>query len=67
MSNDVKCVLCDGNHPANYKDCGVYQSLGKARFPPSQNPKNIPINTSIQTQTSLKPQETQPTSKIFLC
>ena len=60
-SNDVKCVLCDGNHPANYKGCGVYQSLRKARFPPSQKPKNTPI---LQTQTSLKHQETQPTPKL---
>ena len=23
----VKCVLCDGNHPANYKGCSVYKEL----------------------------------------
>lgn len=23
----VKCALCDGSHPANYKGCGVYQEI----------------------------------------
>ena len=35
---DVRCALCDGNHPANYKGCTVYHSLRKAKFPPPQTP-----------------------------
>lgn len=26
-SQNVKCVLCEGNHPANYKGCQVYKEL----------------------------------------
>ena len=32
-SQDVKCVLCDGNHPANYKGCMVYKDLQQKTFP----------------------------------
>lgn len=32
-SDNVKCVLCEGNHPANYKGCIVYQNLQKSRYP----------------------------------
>lgn len=32
-SDDVKCTLCEGNHPDNYKGCIVYQNLYKTRFP----------------------------------
>lgn len=32
-SNDVKCVLCEGNHPANYKGCQVYRELQKVKLP----------------------------------
>lgn len=31
--SDVKCVLCDGNHPANYKGCNVYRELQKIKYP----------------------------------
>lgn len=33
-SNSVKCVLCDGNHPANYKGCMVYKNLIMQKYPP---------------------------------
>ena len=33
-SNDVKCALCLENHPANYKDCRIYQKIRNAKFPP---------------------------------
>jgi hypothetical protein len=29
-----KCVLCNGEHPANYKGCTVYQDLKGKSFPP---------------------------------
>jgi len=32
-SQDVKCVLCNGNHFANYKACKVYKKLPKDMFP----------------------------------
>ena len=59
--NDVKCVLCERNHRPNYKGCGVYQFLRKARFPKPQKPKNIPINSN-ETQSCLKTPESQTTS-----
>jgi len=31
-SNDIKCVLYNGNHPANYKDYMVYKELQKRFF-----------------------------------
>jgi len=31
-SKDVKCVLCEGNHPANYKGYMVYEDLQKRFF-----------------------------------
>ena len=33
-SENVKCVLCDGNHPANYKGGAGYKDLQKRTFPP---------------------------------
>ena len=32
-SDKVKCILCEGNHPANYKGCIVYKELQKIKFP----------------------------------
>lgn len=32
-SNDVKCVLCENNHPANYKGCQVYKELQDKVYP----------------------------------
>ena len=49
--NSVVCVLCKGNHPANYKGCAVYQELRKQKFPPLRK-KEIPVREtkSIPTQ-----------------
>jgi hypothetical protein len=33
-SEHVKWVLCDGNHPANYKKCTVYKDIQKRTLPP---------------------------------
>ena len=38
-SDSVKCALCLGNHPANYKGCSVYQELKKSKNPPPRVPK----------------------------
>jgi hypothetical protein len=32
-SSSVRCVLCDGNHPANYKGCTVYKDVQKKHTP----------------------------------
>lgn len=45
-SNDVKCVLCNGDHPANYKGCAVYKQLQQKTYPPLRN-----------RQTNLVPQQ----------
>lgn len=31
--NNVKCVNCHGDHPANYKGCTVYQALRQKLYP----------------------------------
>ena len=36
-SEHVKCVLCNSNHPANYKGCIVYKEIKKRTFPPLRN------------------------------
>jgi hypothetical protein len=33
-SDSVICVLCGGNHPANYKGSTIYKDLQKRKFPP---------------------------------
>lgn len=38
----VKCVLCEGRHPANYRGCTVYQEIRQRKFPQlrkKENPK----------------------------
>lgn len=47
--DSVKCALCEGNHPANYKGCQVYKELQKSKFP------------SLRKKT-LSEKETQPTT-----
>jgi len=39
-SEHVKCVLCDGKHPANYKGCTVYKERQKRTFPPLRNKRD---------------------------
>lgn len=29
----VQCVICNGNHPANYKGCEIYKQLQTKKFP----------------------------------
>jgi hypothetical protein len=38
-SKDVKCVLCGGNRPANYKGYTVYKELQQKKTYPSLRPK----------------------------
>lgn len=46
-SDEVKCVLCQGNHPANYRGCSVYKQLQKAHFPPSRKPQRDVKNSQL--------------------
>lgn len=50
LTEYVKCILCGGNHPANYKGCSVYKDLQKAKYPPLR-PKNTTTNNA-----TIKPQ-----------
>ena len=55
-SCDVKCVLCSGNHPANYKGCTVYKQLQQQNFPPlrtKQYTLPAPIGRYQQTQPGM--------------
>lgn len=36
---EPKCVLCDGNHPANYKGCIVYKQIQNKKFPKLRDKK----------------------------
>ncbi|XP_037942832.1 uncharacterized protein LOC119675697 [Teleopsis dalmanni] len=49
--NDVWCVLCEGNHPANYKGCTVYKQLQKKAFPALR--RKITTDTERQQNTKL--------------
>lgn len=40
-SDQVKCVLCNGNHPANYKRCAVFKEIQKVKFPPLRSRNTI--------------------------
>jgi hypothetical protein len=48
-SGAVICVLCSGNHPANYKGCTIYKELQKRTFPQSH-----------RRQDAKRPQDNQP-------
>ena len=37
---DVKCVLCGGNHTANYKGCMVYKSIQQQKYPNVRHDKS---------------------------
>lgn len=37
----VKCALCNGDHPANYKGCTIYKEIQQRRFP-SPRERKIP-------------------------
>jgi hypothetical protein len=41
-SSDVRCVLCGGNHSANYKGCTVNKDLQKKTYPPLRLKQYIP-------------------------
>lgn len=56
------CALCNGNHPANYKGCMVYQDLIRSKN--RDNPTNLrratpqtPSNVIQNSPTPLHPQQ----------
>ncbi|CAG4954316.1 unnamed protein product [Colias eurytheme] len=57
-SKEVKCILCEGNHPANYKGCTVYKELLKVRYP-------API-TRVRKNPGHTRKEQEPTNKMSL-
>jgi hypothetical protein len=51
-SEHVKCVLLNGNHPANYKRCTVYKEIQNRTFPPLRNKlEGKPLAAQPQTYT----------------
>jgi hypothetical protein len=67
-SDAVIFVLCEGNHPANYKGCAIYKELQKRTFAPLRDKRNEnsrPVltksyfNTTISYASTLKSQQPQ--------
>jgi hypothetical protein len=48
-SNDVKCVLCGRNHPANYKGCIIYKALQQKTYPSLRPKQYLPPATLQRT------------------
>jgi hypothetical protein len=53
-SSDVRCVLCGGNHPVNYKGCRVYKDLQKKTYPPLR-PKIYTPAAQLQQTVNTQP------------
>lgn len=49
-SDMVKCVLCSGNHPANYKGCAIYKDLQKQKYPALRNKQKHNVKENIITE-----------------
>lgn len=54
-SDDVLCVLCEGNHPANYKGCVVYKELQSKHFPSLRKREQIRTTRSLSTNAAARP------------
>lgn len=52
-NTNVRCVNCEGNHPASYKGCKVYKELQKKTYPPLTR-KELPLSTDVN-QPQLAP------------
>ncbi|CAG4981216.1 unnamed protein product [Colias eurytheme] len=50
-SDSVKCVLCDGNHPANYKGCKIYRELQNLKFPKTAERRKTYLSTKDSNAT----------------
>jgi hypothetical protein len=52
-SGDIQCVICDENHPENYKRCRVYKEVRKKTYPPlrfNQYTPRAQIKHTLHTQ-----------------
>lgn len=56
--NNVKCVNCGRDHPANYKGCAIYQQLYQKHFPSSTYRQKD--NSIMQISKTPPMQSTQP-------
>jgi hypothetical protein len=56
----AKCVLCNGEHPANYKGCQIHKNLQKLRNPNSINQQPTINTQSYYIQATALPTETRP-------
>lgn len=52
MGNNVKCVLCGENHPANYKGCTVYKQLQQKQYP-ALRLRQPPIDNTREATSSM--------------
>jgi len=59
-NNPPKCVLCGGEHPANYKGCMIYQDLKNKSFPPLRNRLS---NNQTYSHDNNEPEPTSETQK----
>ncbi|KMQ83807.1 nucleic-acid-binding protein from transposon x-element [Lasius niger] len=50
-SNNVKCVLCGGNHLANYKGCAIYKDLQKTHYSTPWKKINQGMQANIPSET----------------
>jgi hypothetical protein len=55
VSSDARCVLCGGNHPANYKGCTVYKGLQNKTYTPPHLKQYIPaqIKQTLHTHPGI--------------
>lgn len=63
-SNEVKCVLCEENHPANYKGCSVYKQLQRKIYPKLRN-KEIPVTSQTPPLINTAPQNVEQTYQTY--
>lgn len=59
-TDNVRCVLCTGNHPANYKGCTIYKELQRAKFPALRS--KLPVSKNEKTRPTANSQEGQNTT-----
>lgn len=57
-TKNVKCVNCEGNHPASYRGCSVYKELQKSKHPPLRK-KGIYCHCNYCHNCLRKPRKTR--------
>lgn len=58
----VKCVLCDGAHPASYRGCSVHKEIQLRKYPPNRLKENIP--KPVQPITKFSPRDPRIVNRI---